>query len=116
MNYYDELDSRYRSLAWGALFILVGTLSIIPGDQASLAILAAGVILLVLNVARSLSGIPINGFHIALGAVAFIAGAIGVFRAQLGIHFEVQLVPIVLIAIGAYILWPKRSAPEGSGS
>jgi hypothetical protein len=109
------LDKRYRSLAWGALFILVGSLSLIPGDQTRLAILTAGVILLALNLARSLSGIPMNGFSIALGAASFIAGAMVIFRAQLGIHFEVQLIPIVLIAIGLYFLWPQRK-PDDSGS
>jgi hypothetical protein len=116
MNYSNELDKHYRNLAWGAFFILVGSLSIIPGDQTSLAILAAGLILLALNLARSLSSIPMHGFTIALGAAAFVAGAMGVFRAQLGIQFEIQLIPIALIAVGLYFLWPQRSARDGSGS
>ena len=115
MNDNTQLDKRYRSLAWGALFILVGALSLVPGDQTSLAILGGGVILLALNLARSLGRIPVNGFSLALGAAAFVAGAAVIFRSQLGIHFEVELLPLVLIAVGIYFLWPRRSM-DGSGS
>jgi hypothetical protein len=116
MNNKEQLDNRYRNFAWGALFILIGSLSLMPGDQTSFAILGAGVILLALNLARSLSEIPMNGFTIALGAAAFIAGALVIFRSQLGIHFEVQLIPIVLIAIGLYFLWPSHRKDDTTGS
>src|SRR5512142_1714593 len=115
MNDNKQLDKRYRSLAWGALFILVGSLSLVPGDLTSLAILGAGVILLALNLARSLGRIPVNGFSLALGAAAFVAGARVIFRSQLGIHFEVELLPLVLIAVGIYFLWPQRNM-DSSGS
>src|SRR5512135_1298514 len=104
----EQLDKRYRSIAWGALFILVGALSLIPGDQTSLAILGCGVILLGLNLVRSLSRIPMNGFTLALGAAAFLAGGLALFRTQLGLHFEVELLPVLLIAVGVYFLWPAR--------
>ncbi len=116
MNYEKQLDKRYRSLAWGALFILVGSLSLIPGDQTSLSVLGAGVILLALNVARAVSRIPVNGFSLALGAAAFIAGAVAIFRSELGLHFEVGLLPLILIALGVYFLWPQRNAEDGGAS
>ena len=72
MKQNEQLDKRYRSLAWGGFFILVGSLSLIPGDQTSLALLGTGVTMLGLNLARSLSRIAVNGFSIALGAAAFL--------------------------------------------
>ena len=116
MNHSEQLDKRYRSIAWGALFILVGSLSLIPGDQTSLAILGSGVILLGLNLGRSLSKIPMNGFSLALGAAAFLTGALVLFRSQLGLHFEIELLPVVLIAAGVYWLWPQRKTDDGSRS
>ena len=116
MNHNEQLDKRYRSLAWGILFILIGSLSLIPGDQTSLAILGSGVILLGLNLARSVSRMPVNGFSLALGAAAFLTGAMVLFRAQLGLHFEVELLPIVLIAVGLYFLWPQRKSEDDSRS
>ena len=116
MNYNEHLDKRYRSIAWGALFILIGSLSLIPGDQTILAILGSGAILLGLNLVRSLSRIPINGFSLAIGAAAFFTGAFVLFRAQLGLHFGIELFPVILIAIGVYCLWPPRKKDEGSTS
>jgi hypothetical protein len=116
MNTNEQLDKRYRSIAWGVLFILIGTLSLIPGDQTSLAILGSGVILLGLNLGRSLSKIPMNGFSLALGAAAFLTGALVIFRSQLGIHFEIELLPVVLIAVGVYWLWPERKTDGSSHS
>jgi hypothetical protein len=108
MNDNEQLDKRYQSIAWGALFILVGALSLVPGDQTSLAVLGCGVILLALNLARSLRRMPLNGFTLALGAAASIAGALALLRTQLGLHFEIGLLPVVLIALGVYFLWPAH--------
>ncbi len=116
MNHSEQLDKRYRSIAWGALFILIGALSLIPGDQPSLAILGGGAILLGLNLVRSLSRIPMNGFSLAVGAAAFFTGALVLFRSLLGLHFEIQLLPFILIAIGVYWIWPLRKMDEGSRS
>ena len=114
MNSNMQLDKRFRSIAWGALFILVGVLSLVPGDQTALAILGGGLILLGLNLARSLNGTPMNGFTVALGAGAFIAGALVLFRSQLGFNFHIELFPILLVAVGVYCLWPARTLDEGS--
>jgi hypothetical protein len=113
MNNNEQLDKRYRGIAWGVLFILIGSLSLIPGDQTSLAILGGGVILLGLNLGRSLSKIPMNGFSLALGAAAFLTGALVTFRSQLGLHFEIELLPVIMIAVGVYWLWPERKT-DGS--
>ena len=37
-------------------------------------------------------------------------------RSQLGLHFEIDLFPMILIAIGVYWLWPQRKTDSGSGS
>ena len=108
MNGNERMDRRARSIAWGALLILIGSLSLVPGDQTSLAVLGSGAILLGLNVWRSLSGIAMNGFSIAIGAAAFLTGAVALIDLGLGLHFEIELFPILLIAVGIYFLWPSR--------
>ena len=112
MNYNEQLDKRYRSITWGALFILIGSLSLIPGDQTSLAILGSGIILLGLNLGRSLSNLPMNGFSLAIGAAAFVAGALALIGSGLGLHYEIELFPILLIAVGVYFLWPPRNTDD----
>ena len=79
-------------MAWGAIFLLVGVLSLIPGDQNALFVLGTGLILLGLNLARYLSQIPTNGFRFALGSVAAVLGGVALLRPLLNIApFDVDL-------------------------
>lgn len=116
MNNNYQLDKRYRTIAWGAIFILIGILSLVPGDQTSFGLLGSGAILLALNLWRSLSKVAVNGFSLALGAAGFFTGALLIVRSELGLHFEVELFPIILIAIGVYWLWPARRTEDSIGS
>ena len=102
----DELDSRYRTIAWGVLLILIGSLGFVPGDQTSWAILGSGTILLGLNVMRSIRRIPVSGSSLALGAIALLLGTLVIIRSALGFHFEIELFPLMLIALGIYLLTP----------
>jgi hypothetical protein len=60
MKKEKTLDRRYTISALGAVLLLVGVLSLVPGEQDSLAVFGIGVILLGLNLARYLKGIEIG--------------------------------------------------------
>lgn len=96
----DVLEERLNDFGWGLLLIVVGGILLLPSKHVPQGswLIAAGLILLGLNVARALSGLGIRGFSVILGVVALIAG--------LGEFFEIglPLFPIVLIVIGAYAL------------
>jgi hypothetical protein len=104
------------TIAWGALFIFIGSLSFIPGDQTSWAILGSGIILLALNLGRSISKLPMSGFSLTLGVVALLVGALVLIRSALGIHYEIDLLAITLIAIGVYWLIPERKTADPRNS
>ena len=105
MNDIKTLNKRYEAVAWGAMFILLGGLSLIPGEQNDVFVLGIGVILLGLNLARYLSKIPMNGVTIALGIMAFLLGMVALLRPVLNLpRFELPLFPVLLIAIGVVIL------------
>ena len=109
------LDRHYKAIAWGAGFVWIGILSLIPGNQNSIGVLGIGFILLALNLARSLSRIPINGFTTMLGILAFALGLAALLRPVLNFpRFELDFFPLLLIAIGLYILipGPKRVQNE----
>ena len=107
-------NKRYAAIAWGSLFLLLGILMLIPGDQNGIFILGAGVILLGLNLARSLSGIRVSAFSITLGALAVVLGLYALLRPLLGApHIEVDIIPLVLIVVGLYVLIP---GPKRAGS
>jgi len=112
MNDIKTLNKRYEAVAWGAMFILLGGLSLIPGEQNDVFVLGIGVILLGLNLARYLSKIPMNGVTIALGIMAFVLGMVALLRPVLNLpRFELPLFPVLLIVIGLYLLipGPKRT-------
>jgi len=108
-------DKRYQAIAWGALFILIGSLSLIPGNQTSLAILGSGAILLGLNLARSLRNMPVNRLSLTLGGAAFLTGGLVLIGSKLGFHYDIELIPVLLIAVGVYWLWPPRKTDVSGG-
>ena len=107
------LDKRYEAIAWGAGFIWVGILGLIPGEQNSIGVLSIGLILLGLNLARYLSKIPTNGFTTVLGILTSGLGLVVLLRPVLNIpRFEVDFFPLLLIVIGLYILIPGPKRAE----
>ena len=110
----EKLDNHLQTAAWGIILMLLGGLSLLPGDQTSIFILGIGIILLGLNLLRYAKGIPTNSFSIAFGTVAFTLGGIASLRSILGwkFHLELPLFPILLIAFGLYLLIPAPKQQE----
>ena len=109
MKDINTLDKRYETFAWGVGFVSIGILSLIPGDQSGIGVLSIGLILIGLNLTRSLSKIPINTFTTILGLLAFLLGLVALFRRALNIPpFELDLFALLLIIIGIYFLIPAR--------
>jgi hypothetical protein len=114
MNHIRTLDARIETVAWGAILILVGGLSVIPGNQGGVALLGIGIILLGLNLARNVSRIPVSPFSVTLGVIALGLGAAALLRPVLGWEFHLNLpaFPTLLIIIGLYLLIPGRRRLE----
>jgi hypothetical protein len=113
MNDIKSLNKRYAAIAWGTLFLWLGILMIIPGNQDPIFVLGAGSILLGLNLARLVSGIPLSAFSITLGCLAFGLGLLAILRPILNIPpFELPFFPTVLIIIGLYVLIPGPKYTE----
>lgn len=104
------LNQRYETITWGALFILIGILSLVPGIPPGAGTLSIGVILLGLNGMRSVKEIPINMFSLTLGVVASILGAAVLIGSLSGYKMDGPLFPAILIAIGIYWIILARMA------
>jgi hypothetical protein len=106
MNEINTLNQRYETIAWGAFFVLLGVLFFVPGPLLpyGIGMLGIGVILLGLNLARSLSHIPVRGFSVTLGLLALLEGAVSLLRALVGIQLKLPFFPLLLIVIGAILL------------
>jgi hypothetical protein len=94
------LNRRIEDIGWGLLLVLTGGVLLVPDERIPQGswLIGAGVILLGLNLVRSLNGIAINWFSTIMGILAFIAGA--------GEYYGVDLplLPLFLIVIGASLI------------
>jgi len=107
MNHSRVLNSRYETVAWGSVLVLLGSFGLIPGDQAGIAVLGIGIVLTGLNLARTISKLPANVFSMVLGILATTAGLVVLLRPASNIpHFELDLFPLALLVIGLYLLLP----------
>lgn len=106
MDDAKNLNRQYETMAWGAFFIVWGLTSLfrfLPDGSATVGI---GFILLGLNLARYLKGIPTSSMTITLGVIALVIGAVDVARALFRLPIDLPLFPILLIVIG--VIWIAR--------
>ena len=94
-------EKRLDEIAWGSFLAVMGGLLLVPEETLprGLWLIAIGIILVGVNVARYVSHIKINGFIAVLGVFAFAAG----IAAFLGVN--IPLFAILLIVVGAGILF-----------
>ena len=102
-----SLDKRLAVLFWALMFILAGVIWLLPADlvRDGTWLVGIGVLLLGLNAARLLKGIPVRVLPTILGALALGAGL-----AEYG-GVRLPLIALTFIAIGASIileLFPAR--------
>ena len=94
------LNSRLEDFGWGVLLITIGAIWLLPEKQVPPGswLVAAGLIMLGLNVIRYLNRIKMSGFSLVVGILAVFDGLSEFFGLKL------PLLAIALIVIGACIL------------
>jgi hypothetical protein len=92
------LDRRLEGIGWALFLIMIGGIGLVPNVPPSTWLVGTGLIMLGLNLARSLNHLPVSGFTVVLGTLALILGVGGMTGADL------PFFPILLILIGADIL------------
>jgi hypothetical protein len=102
-------NSIFETVAWGLLLIwwglTDGDFGLVPSLPAGAGWIGIGLILLGLNAARILNGIPASGFTITLGLFALALGGLKLTRSILGLPpVEISLFPILLVALGIFLL------------
>jgi hypothetical protein len=94
----------FGAIGWGALFIWWGFTELYRFLPDGAGAIGVGLILLGVNVARSLTGSPTSGFSIALGLIALALGGLELANSVFHLPFELPVFPIILLAFGAVIL------------
>jgi len=100
------LNRKYETIAWGAFFIWLGVTNLFRALPEGVGEVGIGIILLGLNLARSMSKIPTSGVTLFLGALALVLGAFDIARAVLRLEIELPFFPLLLIVIG--VVWLVR--------
>jgi hypothetical protein len=120
----ERQSGLYEALGWGALFLWFGIASLVQNLPAGAGLFGVGAILLVLNAARRVSGVPMSRFSVILGAIAAAGGAtVFVLRQWFGMApVDLPFFPTLFLGIGVVIVaytianWHRSSKPAGEES
>ena len=104
MNNLQSLNRRLEAIAWGAFFVWWGITELFPSLPGGIGAIGIGLILLGLNAARSVNGIPASGFTTTLGILALVLGVLDFSRGILHLSFELPVFGILLIVLGVIFL------------
>jgi hypothetical protein len=107
MNTTQKVNRNFEAIAWGALFIWWGITSLVPSLPKGIGGIGIGLILVGANVARRLSGIPINLFSTTIGILALVWGSLELLGVLISLPFELPVFAILLIVLGVIVLWPE---------
>jgi hypothetical protein len=107
MNHIQISDRTFETVAWGTIFIWWGITELITSLPEGTGIFGIGLILIGVNIARSLSGVPISRFSTKLGILALVLGGLGLAGFLLRLPFDIPVFAILLIVLGVIILAPE---------
>ena len=99
----DKIQTSNRSLdtlAWGAFFIWWGITELFGSLPEGVGAIGVGLILLGLNLIRSMKGIPTSGFTTILGILALVWGGLELAGVLLALPFELPVFAILLVTLG----------------
>ncbi len=103
----DNVQLRNRTfegLAWGAFFIWWGITELFQFLPQGTGVLGFGLILVGLNAARFMNGLPTSGTTLTLGILALVWGGLELAGFFLSLPFEIPIFAALLIVLGIIML------------
>jgi hypothetical protein len=104
MDNTRTLNTSFETAAWGLIFIWWGITTLFTFLPDGAGAIGIGLILLGLNLIRSLNGIPTRDFTTILGILALVFGGLELAGSVLHLPFELPVFPILLIVLGVILL------------
>jgi hypothetical protein len=104
MENIQKLNRNFDTLAWGGFFIWWGMTELFKSLPVGLGAVGIGLILLGLNAARALNGIPTSGFTLTLGLVTLSLGGFDLAKAALHLPWDLPIFAITLTLLGVLFL------------
>ena len=112
MNNARKMNLNYERFAWGALLLWWGIRWLFDFLPNGTGLLGTGLIMLGVNAARSLNGMPARGLTTALGILTLVLGGLVLASSVLTLPFELPIFAILLIALGVFVLVRAYNKPE----
>ncbi len=103
----DNIQVRNRTfegLAWGAFFIWWGLTELFQALPQGTGVFGFGLILIGLNAARFLSGMPTSGTTLTLGILALVWGGLELVGFFFSLPFDLPVFAVLLIVLGLIVL------------
>jgi len=104
MNTTKIQNHKFETITWGILLIWWGITEMTNFLPTGTGAIGIGLILLGLNLARSLNGIRVNHFSSTIGILALVWGGLELAGVVLNLPFEIPVFAILLIVLGVIIL------------
>lgn len=104
MNNTQTSTRNLDTIAWGAFFILWGITELFSSLPEGVGAVGVGLILIGLNIVRSMKGIPASSFTTILGILALVWGGLELAGVLLALPFELPVFAIVLVTLGLLLL------------
>ncbi len=104
MDNARKVNGNLETVAWAAFLIWWGILEFFEFLPRGTGAIGFGLILLGLNVARSLNGIPASGFTTTIGILALVLGGLELASTILLLPFDLPVFAILLITLGVILL------------
>jgi hypothetical protein len=110
MENTQTLDRNLGTLADGALLIWWGIVIMVQPLTIGLGAIGTGLIMLGVNAARSLKGIPANGSTMTIGIIALAWGALDTtFNPRFELSFAMLLIVIGVVVLASLLTHPKTA-------
>ncbi len=104
MDNIQVSNRNLERLAWGAFFVWWGIVELFKFLPEGTGLIGFGLILVGLNVARYLTGMPTSGWSITLGILALVWGGLELAGVLLSLPFEIPVFAILLIVLGVIVV------------
>jgi hypothetical protein len=104
MNNTHTLNRNFEAIAWGCLLIWWGIYEMVPSLPAGTGAIGIGLILIGVNLARLLNGVPVSRFSTGLGILALLWGVLELAGVLLNLPFEIPIFAVLLIVLGVILL------------
>jgi len=107
MNTTKNISRNFDAIGWGALFVWWGISLMLPSMLNGVVPLGTGLILVGVNIARKLAGLPMSGFSTTIGILAIVWGVLELVGVLVNLPIEIPIFAILLIVLGLIVLAPE---------